>query len=105
MNTTTIEKAQSRLGAAGKLDGRTFVRFEGYLHHLVERAWATTEPDPLGDWFPGLSLECHRGGKFEIWCGDSCDGPAQVSRIAPRIPAPTFKVVRELPILPCEYLG
>lgn len=76
----TLNTRQSSYGTVGKLDdGNNFVRFERLLNHSTESVWQTiTEPESLAKWFPGFSLELRLGGKFEIWFGGDCDGPAHV---------------------------
>lgn len=80
----------SRLGSVSTLeDGRKFVHFERHLPHSIEKVWAAlTEPDRLADWFPGLKLERRLGGKFEIWFGGRCEGPAHVAGSVTRYEPP-----------------
>jgi uncharacterized protein YndB with AHSA1/START domain len=72
-----------KLGAVGKLpDGRSFVYFERHLPYPVEKVWAAiTESDQLARWFPGLTVELHEGGHFEIRFGGECEGPAHVAGV------------------------
>ena len=73
--------SSSKLGSLGTLeDGRKYVLFKRYLPHPIDKVWAAiTDPDHLADWFPGMKLECRVGGKFEIWFGEQCEGPAHVT--------------------------
>ena len=49
-----------------------------------DRVWAAiTEPVERATWVPGLRFEPVANGRFDIWFGDECDGPAHLSgRIA-----------------------
>jgi len=69
-----------RLGRVGKTDsGEVFVQFVRLLPYSPEQVWrAITEADSLAAWFPGFQLEHRQGGKFSIWFGGDCDGPAHV---------------------------
>jgi len=80
----------AKVGSVGKLgDGRPFVLFERRLAYSVERVWAAiTEPEQLAKWFPGFQLELASGGKFDIWFGGECDGPAHLSGTVTRYEPP-----------------
>ncbi len=71
----------TRLGSVHKNDnGDTFVQFVRHLPFSPEEVWAAiTDPDSLAAWFPGFELEHREGGRFQIWFGGECEGPAHVS--------------------------
>ncbi len=77
-------------GSVGTLaDGRKFVRFERHLAHSIASVWAAiTEPAQLVKWFPGLQLELKEGGRFSIWFGGGCEGPAHVTGTVRRFEPP-----------------
>jgi uncharacterized protein YndB with AHSA1/START domain len=71
---------ENRLGKVGKLeDGRTCVKFERSFAHPIDKVWAAiTEAKAREAWFPGFQCELREGGRFEIWFGGECEGPAHV---------------------------
>lgn len=71
----------TRHGHIGKLeDDRVYVAYERQLPHSVDKVWrAITDPSELRRWFPGIEIELRSGGKFQIWFGGDCEGPAHVS--------------------------
>ncbi|MEM8766766.1 MAG: SRPBCC family protein [Pseudomonadota bacterium] len=73
--------AEAPFGTLGKLaDGRSYVHFERLLPYSVDQVWATlTEQEQLDAWMPGVRFERRLGGRYEIWFGGDCDGPAHVS--------------------------
>jgi len=75
------ELDESRYGTVHQLpDGKVGVRFERVLPYPVETVWAAlTEQDQLDAWIPGVRFEARQGGKYEIWFGGDCEGPAHVS--------------------------
>lgn len=70
-----------RLGRLGSTeDGATFVQFVRLLPYSPEAVWqAITDADSLAKWFPGFQLDVRQGGKFNIWFGGECEGPAHVA--------------------------
>jgi uncharacterized protein YndB with AHSA1/START domain len=71
----------SQHGLIGKLDDdRVYVAYERQLPHSIDKVWrAITDAKELNRWFPGVTLEPEQGGKFEIWFGGECEGPAHIS--------------------------
>ncbi len=76
-----LGRSSDKFGAVGTLpDGKDFVIFERHLRHSVDRVWsAFTDADQRDKWMPGIQFEAKAGGKYEIWFGDDCEGPAHVS--------------------------
>ncbi len=76
-----LELPTSKYGSVGTLaDGRQYVKFVRQLDFPVEEVWAAlTESDRIADWFPGFALDARKGGKFEIWFSENCEGEAHVS--------------------------
>jgi uncharacterized protein YndB with AHSA1/START domain len=76
---TAFDHAQH--GQIGKLaDDSVYVAYERQLPHPVEKVWrAITDPNELGRWFPGMTLDLKQGGKFKIFFGGECEGPAHIS--------------------------
>ncbi len=72
---------ESRYGTVHHLpDGRVQVRFVRRLPYPVATVWAAlTEQQQLDAWIPGVRFEARQGGKYEIWFGGDCEGPAHVS--------------------------
>ena len=58
--------------------------FRRRLGHSHDRVWAAiTDPAERANWVPGMRFEPVPHGRFDIWFGDACEGPAHVSgRIA-----------------------
>ena len=75
------ELDESRHGTVHHLpDGRVQVRFERQLLYPVQTVWAAlTEQAQLDVWMPGVRFEARQGGKYEIWFGGDCEGPAHIS--------------------------
>jgi hypothetical protein len=71
----------TRHGHIGQLeDDRVYVAYERQISHSIDKVWsAMTDPDELRSWFPGIEIELRQGGKFQIWFGGDCEGPAHVS--------------------------
>lgn len=71
----------TRHGHIGKLeDDRVYVAYERQFSQSIDKVWrAITDPDELRQWFPGIEIELRVGGKFQIWFGGECAGPAHVS--------------------------
>ena len=62
-----------------KSDGTIEVIFNRRFKHPVTLVWqALTDPEQRQHWFPGLEIDLKLGGKFEIWFGGDCEGPAHV---------------------------
>lgn len=60
-------------------DGRRGVLFERLLAHPVGTVWAAiTDANQLGVWSPGIHFEARPNGRFNIWFGDECEGPAHI---------------------------
>ena len=60
-------------------DGRRGVLFERLLAHPVAAVWAAiADANRLGVWSPGIRFEPRPNGRFNIWFGDECEGPAHV---------------------------
>lgn len=60
-------------------DGRRGVLFERLLAHPVGTVWAAiTDANRLGVWSPGIRFEARPNGRFNIWFGDECEGPAHI---------------------------
>lgn len=54
--------------------------FRRRLGHTPARVWAAiTEPAERADWVPGIRFEPVPKGRFDIWFGDECEGPAHAS--------------------------
>lgn len=81
---------QSKLGTVRVLDdGRKFVHFARHLPDSIAKVWvAISDPEQLADWFPGFKLERRVGGRFDIWFGEQCEGPAHVSGTVTRYEPP-----------------
>ncbi len=61
-------------------DGHDCVLFERQLQHCVEEVWAAiVEPRQRAVWVPGIRFEPEPEGRFDIWFGEECEGPAHVS--------------------------
>lgn len=59
--------------------GRDLCFFERRLTHSVERVWlAIVEPSQRRFWAPGIHFEPKKGGRYRIWFGEDCEGPAHV---------------------------
>ena len=69
------------LGSVGQLeDGRYYVLFERHSSRSIDAVWqAITDPTQLRQWFPEIKLDPQLGGEFQIWFGEGCGGPADVS--------------------------
>lgn len=67
-------------GTVGVLpDGRPGVLFERPLAYAVAEVWAAiADAERRAVWAPGIRFEPCPNGRFEIWFGDSCEGPAHV---------------------------
>jgi len=91
MRETIEDLPTARLGALGTLpDGRKFVVFERDLPHSLSRVWqALANPQHLADWFPGFEMDARAGGRFDIWFGGDCEGPAHVSGVVSRFEPPS----------------
>ncbi|MCZ6889191.1 MAG: SRPBCC family protein [Gammaproteobacteria bacterium] len=89
-STAATDEASSKYGAVGKLDdGRSFVQFERRLAHSIDKVWAAiTAPEELEKWFPGFQLDLKEGGRFDIWFGGECEGPAHVTGTVTRFEPP-----------------
>ena len=76
-----LGRPSDKYGAVGSLpDGKDYVIFERHLHHSVDRVWAAfTDAEQREKWVPGIQFEAKPGGRYEIWFGDECEGPAHVS--------------------------
>lgn len=95
MTSKTDQASQEKLGTVRKTDdGQSYVHFERRLNHSVERVWKfITDAKELAVWFPGLTMQSHAGGKFEIWFGGECEGPAHVSGIVTKFDPPNELVM------------
>ena len=61
-------------------DGRPGVLFERLLEHPVATVWAAiADAKRLAVWSPGIRFEPRPNGRFNIWFGDECEGPAHVA--------------------------
>lgn len=61
-------------------DGRPGVRFERLLAHAPGEVWAAiADAERRAVWAPGIRFEPRADGRFEIWFGDHCEGPAHVA--------------------------
>lgn len=61
-------------------DGRPGVLFERLLAHPVATVWAAiADANRLAVWSPGIRFEPRPNGRFNIWFGDECEGPAHVA--------------------------
>lgn len=61
-------------------DGRPGVRFDRVLAHAVAEVWAAiVDADRRAVWMPGIRFEPRLNGRFEIWFGDACEGPAHLA--------------------------
>jgi len=70
--------------------GDTQVQFVREFVDPVQKVWnAFTEPERLANWFPGFQLEHRQGGKYQIWFGDNCEGPAHVEGTIEVFDSPT----------------
>ena len=60
-------------------DGRPGVLFERLLAHAAADVWsAIADAERRAVWVPGIRFEPRANGRFEIWFGDSCEGPAHL---------------------------
>ena len=61
-------------------DGRSGVLFERLLAHPVGEVWAAfVDANRRDSWAPGIRFEPRPKGRFEIWFGGECEGPAHVA--------------------------
>ena len=61
-------------------EGRPGVRFERLLAHAAADVWAAVvDADRRAVWVPGIRFEPQANGRFEIWFGEGCEGPAHVA--------------------------
>lgn len=71
---------RSEYGVVGKRGDHDCVIFKRQLRHPVAKAWAAiAEPAQRAVWLPGFRFDPKPGGRFDIWFGGDCEGPAHVS--------------------------
>ncbi len=84
MNTTAKmmpTEPSDKTGTVERLsDGRAYVKFVRQLSQNIDAVWnAIEDPEQRQAWFPGFEIDLKLGGKFDIWFGGECEGPAHVS--------------------------